>query len=153
MRGWGWGEKRSGSPFIWQEIIETAPSFHNVWTETMARSIFCERPHHEDFWIRYCKPGDPQGITKYHSDQKVSCWKQWLTDELVDVLCPSRAYEKVFWWFLDLSQFASNWPRMLDKKIWYLTHLDSVNGFETMSSSFGDSLDLESPGMTTIAVL
>ena len=38
------------------------------------------------------------------------------TDELVNVLCPSGAYEKVFWWFLDLSQFASNWPRMLDKK-------------------------------------
>ena len=29
-------------------------------------------------------------------------------DELVDVLYPSRAYEKVFLWFLDLSQFVSN---------------------------------------------
>ena len=26
------------------------------------------------------------------------------------------AYEKVFWWFLDLNQFASNQPRMFDKK-------------------------------------
>ena len=34
------------------------------------------------------------------------------TDELVDALCPSEAYEKVFWWFLDFNEFAS----MLDKK-------------------------------------
>ena len=61
-------------------------------------------------------PGDSQGITKYYSDQQVSCWKQWRTDELVDVLCLSEAYEKVFWCFLDLSQFVSNSSRMLDKK-------------------------------------
>ena len=36
------------------------------------------------------------------------CWNQWRTDELVDVLCPSGAYEKAFWWFLHLSQFVSN---------------------------------------------
>ena len=35
-------------------------------------------------------------------------WKQWRTDELADVLCPLGAYEKVFWWFLELNQFASN---------------------------------------------
>ena len=54
-------------------------------------------------------PGDSRGITKYHSNQYVRCSrKQWQMDELVDVLCPSGAYEIVFWWFLDLSQFASN---------------------------------------------
>ena len=53
-------------------------------------------------------PGDSLGITKYHSKQNVRCWKQWRTDELVDVLCPSGAYEKVFWWFLDVDQFVSN---------------------------------------------
>ena len=53
-------------------------------------------------------PGDSRRVTKYHSNQYVSCWKQWRTDELVDVLCPSGAYEKVFWWVLDLSQFDSN---------------------------------------------
>ena len=42
-------------------------------------------------------PGDSQGIIKYHSNQCVRCWKQWRTDELDDVLCPSGAYEKVFW--------------------------------------------------------
>ena len=44
----------------------------------------------------------------YDFDQYVRCWKQCRTDELVDVLCPSGAYEKDFWWFLDLNQFASN---------------------------------------------
>ena len=52
--------------------------------------------------------GDSWGITKYHSNQYVRCWKQWRTDELVDVSCPLGAYEKVFWWSLDLNQFASN---------------------------------------------
>ena len=52
--------------------------------------------------------GVSRAITKYHSNQYVSCWKQWRTDELVDVLCPSGAYQKVFWWCLDLSQFVSN---------------------------------------------
>ena len=33
-------------------------------------------------------PGDSRGITKYHSNQYVSCWKQWRTDELADVLRP-----------------------------------------------------------------
>ena len=42
------------------------------------------------------------------SDQYVRCSKQWQRDKLVDVLCHSGAYEKVFWWFLDLIQFASN---------------------------------------------
>ena len=41
-------------------------------------------------------PGDFQGITKYHSDGYVSCWKQCRTDELVDVFCPSGAYEENF---------------------------------------------------------
>ena len=36
-------------------------------------------------------------------------------DESVDVLCPSWAYEKVFWWFLGLNKFASKGSRMLDK--------------------------------------
>ena len=52
--------------------------------------------------------GDSLGIIKYHSNQYVRCWKQWRTDELVDVIFPSGAHGKVFWWFLDLSQFASN---------------------------------------------
>ena len=43
------------------------------------------------------------GITKHHSNQYVRCWKQWRMDVLVDVLCPSGAYEKVFWWFLDIN--------------------------------------------------
>ena len=47
-------------------------------------------------------PGDSWGITKYHSNQYVCCWKQWRTDELVDVLCPSGAYEKIFWCFFIL---------------------------------------------------
>ena len=29
-------------------------------------------------------------------------------DELLDILYPSEACEKVFLWFLDLNQFASN---------------------------------------------
>ena len=45
-------------------------------------------------------PGDSQGITKYHSNQYVSCWNQWRTDESRDVLCLSEANEKLFWWFL-----------------------------------------------------
>ena len=55
--------------------------------------------------IRNEIPGDSRGIIKYHSNQYVHCWKQWRTDELVDVLCPLGAYEKVF---LDLSQSVSN---------------------------------------------
>ena len=39
--------------------------------------------------------GDSVGITKYRSDQYLRCWKQWRMDELVDVLCPLGAYEKV----------------------------------------------------------
>ena len=48
-------------------------------------------------------PGDFRGITKYHSNQYMSCWKQWRTDESIDVLYCSGVYEKVFWWFLDLN--------------------------------------------------
>ena len=44
----------------------------------------------------YALPGDSRGITKHHSNQYARCWRQWRTDELVDVLCPSGAYEKVF---------------------------------------------------------
>ena len=32
----------------------------------------------------------------------------WRTDESVNVLCPLGAYEKAFWWLLDLSQFVCN---------------------------------------------
>ena len=63
---------------------------------------------HPNKMIQTNLPGDSRGIIKYHSNQCVSCWKRWRTDELVDVLCPSGACEKVFWWFLDLSQFVSN---------------------------------------------
>ena len=38
------------------------------------------------------------------------------TNELVDVLCPSEAYEKISWWFFDLSLPATAVPGMLDKK-------------------------------------
>ena len=59
------------------------------------------------------KPGlrivvDSQEITKYLSNQKVNCRKQWQTDELADVLCSSGTYETVFWWFLGLNQFVRN---------------------------------------------
>ena len=37
-------------------------------------------------------PGDSQGVTKYYSNQYVRCWKQWRTDELVDLLCRSGGY-------------------------------------------------------------
>ena len=46
----------------------------------------------------------------------VRCWNQWRTDKFLDVLRPSGAYEKIFWWFLDLGQFVNNWSHMLDKK-------------------------------------
>ena len=68
------------------------------------------------YFSRFVYPGDSPGITKYHSDQYMRCWKQWRTDELVDVLCLSAAHKKVFLFFLDPNQFASNWPRMLDEK-------------------------------------
>ena len=47
-------------------------------------------------------PSDSQGITKYRSNQYVNCSNQWRTDESGKVLCLSEAYEKFFWWFLDL---------------------------------------------------
>ena len=53
-------------------------------------------------------PGDSRGIIKYHSNQYVRCQKQWRTDELVDLLCRSGVYGKVFWWFVDLNKFVSN---------------------------------------------
>ena len=59
---------------------------------------------------------------------------------------PSGAYEKVFWWFLDLNQLSTNWPQMLGKKLDELTQIQ-VNSFWAMSFSFGDFHDLESPGL------
>ena len=43
------------------------------------------------------QPGDSRGVTKYHSNQYVRCWKQWRTDWLGYVVCPLGTYEKVFW--------------------------------------------------------
>ena len=69
-----------------------------------------------EVFIVHLQPGHFQEITKYHSNQYMCCWKQWKTEKLVDVLCFLGDYEKLFWWFLDLNQFASNRPQMLDKK-------------------------------------
>ena len=65
-----------------------------------------------DVPVNLCSGLSYRGITKYHSNQYVRCWKKWQTDESVDVLCASGAYEKVFWWFLDLNQLSSNCRRM-----------------------------------------
>ena len=45
-------------------------------------------------------PGDSREITKYRSDQYVNCWKQWRTDESVEVLCLSEDYKSFSGGFL-----------------------------------------------------
>ena len=93
---------------VFDDVICKPPieKYSCAWTWTPSAKFVTEEIY----------PGDSGGIIKHHSNQYVRCWRQWRTDELVDVLCPSETYEKVFWWFLDLTQFASNGPRMLDKK-------------------------------------
>ena len=56
-------------------------------------------------------------LGKWVAGYELSMRDAELPEESVDVLCPSGACEKVFWWFLDLSQFVSNSSRMLDEKI------------------------------------
>ena len=56
----------------------------------------------------YIFPVDFLGITKFHSNQLANRWKQWRKEESGDVLCPTEAYKKLFWWFVDFDQFARN---------------------------------------------
>ena len=58
-------------------------------------------------------PVDSWGSPRYHSNQKVSCWDQWRSDELADVLCPWEAF-KLSWWFFGPNQFAGNWSQKFD---------------------------------------
>ena len=67
---------------------------HNNWNASV--SLYFSR---SSIVFNHCLalvlPCDSQGITKYHSDQYVRVVGS--NGELFDVLCPSEAYEKVFW--------------------------------------------------------
>ena len=78
--------------------LATCIEFFPAWRYKLQGKLHCVTLYLNSAVIYFCRklPGVSRGITKYRSNQYVSCWKQWRTDELVDVLCPSGAYEKVF---------------------------------------------------------